>query len=54
MDSVEISDFLASQLPQLNDFPMNNADVLDSWIEAFVEICQQATTKFVRSSTPST
>ena len=53
MDSKKINEFLASQLPQLNDRPMNNTNELDNWIKAFLEICQQAITKFVRTSTPS-
>lgn len=53
MDSKKINEFLASQLPQLNSLPLNNTDELDNWLKAFLEICQQAITKFVRTSTPS-
>ena len=53
MDSKKINEFLASQLPQLNNLPLNNTNELDNWIKAFFEVCQQAITKFVRTSTPS-
>jgi hypothetical protein len=53
MNSKKINERLASQLPQLNNLPLNDANELDNWIKAFLGICQQAITKFVRTSTPS-